>query len=623
MLNTIEPFETRYVQRDGFIDIYTTQPLESLLEAMDTTEAHALGLTGQTLQSLRAFFDGKGHSPSPDHWLALWAIANTLEAMASGIAQPKIYLSAVDPGVGKTQTVLHFARHLVASVEHRGVGMLISAFTIAEVADIAKQLEGISNSLWVRTSDSQANALGGAAEANEAQILITTQAGLGKLTKDQTFAAADALYYRGEPRACRVWDESLLPGSTAVLESGAIVRMGSRFELRSQALYAALLDLGTKVRTLKENEAVDVPDLVEISGMPMEEIREVFSGSRAQEDTENALFLSIMSGRTVRAKRSGKHPVAVLSYREELAHDLPPMLVLDASGRIRETYLLWESSRGNIERLPSAVRDYSPLAVKLWRTSGAKSGWQSNAKVLAQGIVDTILTKPDEKWLMVAHKPSGGGPDAERLVRSKLPPHVRANLEVTTWGRHTGSNDWADIPNVILAGTLFKPDSANTALHHLCAGLPVERGLVTGDDLQRTVMGEHRHGILQAVCRGRVRLSDGGKCRPMTAFIIAAPRSGIAGEIKTIFPGCEVNAWVPVKVEAKGNLGKAVAHLRAALSEGAEVVTYATISEAIGMNRKDFSAMTAKNGIWTAAVGELGCSIERGKQGALSIQMAT
>jgi hypothetical protein len=303
MLNTIEPFETRYVQRDGFIDIYTTQPLESLLEAMDTTEAHALGLTGQTLQSLRAFFDGKGHSPSPDHWLALWAIANTLEAMASGIAQPKIYLSAVDPGVGKTQTVLHFARHLVASVEHRGVGMLISAFTIAEVADIAKQLEGISNSLWVRTSDSQANALGGAAEANEAQILITTQAGLGKLTKDQTFAAADALYYRGEPRACRVWDESLLPGSTAVLESGAIVRMGSRFELRSQALYAALLDLGTKVRTLKENEAVDVPDLVEISGMPMEEIREVFSGSRAQEDTENALFLSIMSGRTVRARR--------------------------------------------------------------------------------------------------------------------------------------------------------------------------------------------------------------------------------------------------------------------------------------------------------------------------------
>ena len=621
-MHTPGAYETLCIQRDGFIHVFTDEPLESLVQAMEATEAHSLGLTGRTLQSLRAFFDGKEHSPSPDHWLALGSIANTLEAMARGVAEPKIYLSAVDPGVGKTQTVVHFARHLVASMEHRGVGMLISAFTIAEVESIADQLQDVRDFLCVRTSNDAANAKG-AAEANDAQILITTQARLGKLTKDKTFAATSAFHYRGKPRACRVWDESLLPGSTAVLEGGAIVRMGSRFERRSPALYAALLDLGTRVGSLKDNEAIDVPDLVEVSGMPMEEIREVFSGCRAQEDAENALFLSIMSGRTVRAKRSGKHPVAVLSYREELAHDLPPMLVLDASGRIRETYRLWEGSRGNIERLPSAVRDYSPLVVKVWGTSGAKSGWQSNAKVLAQGIADTILTKPDERWLMVVHKPSAGGPDAEKSVRAKLPAHVSANLEVTTWGRHTGSNDWADIPNVILAGTLFKPDSANTALHHLCANLPVEAGLVTGDDLQKTVLGEHRHGILQAVCRGRVRRSDGGKCRPMTAYIIAAPRSGIAGEIKTIFPGCDPEAWVPVKVEAKGKMRQAIDHLTNALSVGAGIVTYAAISEAIGMDRKDFNAMTAKNATWTGAVGELGGSIERGKQGSLSVQMVT
>ena len=54
-------------------------------------------LTAPTLTSLRGYFEQATHRPSHGHWQALGDIAETLEAMANGTADAKIYLSAIDP----------------------------------------------------------------------------------------------------------------------------------------------------------------------------------------------------------------------------------------------------------------------------------------------------------------------------------------------------------------------------------------------------------------------------------------------------------------------------------------------------------------------------------------------
>jgi hypothetical protein len=49
-------------------------------------------------------------------WAALTELASVLEAMAEGRCPPKLFLSSLDPGVGKTQTVTHFictSRYLI------------------------------------------------------------------------------------------------------------------------------------------------------------------------------------------------------------------------------------------------------------------------------------------------------------------------------------------------------------------------------------------------------------------------------------------------------------------------------------------------------------------------------
>ena len=55
--------------------------------------------------------------------------------------------------------------------------------------------------------------------------------------------------------------------------------------------------------------------------------------------------------------------------------------------------------------------------------------------------------------------------------------------------------------------------------------------------------GEHANLILQALCRGSVRLCDGVQAHKCDAYIIAAAKTGIPDALPGIFPGCSIVPW--------------------------------------------------------------------------------
>lgn len=59
----------------------------------------------------------------------------------------------------------------------------------------------------------------------------------------------------------------------------------------------------------------------------------------------------------------------VLDYRETLPDDILPLVVLDASARVRATYTLWESGREGLHILPSATKRYDDLTVNVWQNT--------------------------------------------------------------------------------------------------------------------------------------------------------------------------------------------------------------------------------------------------------------
>jgi hypothetical protein len=92
--------------------------IRNIPDVLTTFSPSANSLSDKTLAELKAFFDAKGHRPSQAMWTALTELASVLEDMAEGRCEPKMFLSSLDPGVGKTQTVTHFIRALTSSKEH-------------------------------------------------------------------------------------------------------------------------------------------------------------------------------------------------------------------------------------------------------------------------------------------------------------------------------------------------------------------------------------------------------------------------------------------------------------------------------------------------------------------------
>jgi hypothetical protein len=407
----------------------------------DATLAPGL-LTHATLQRLRTYFDRQSHYPSPDHWEALEQVVSTMEAMANGTAPAKVFLPSLDCGVGKTTATINFAQSLVQSPGHRDVGMLICVGRLTEATAIAETLNISANRLAVLTSDDKRNSITDTPPTN-AQVLVTTQQRLERATEGRSFAGASAFYYQGKPRDVRCWDEAWLPGVAVTLTKDELLWLPKMVRPFSSEFADALPHFALEVGAKKDGDVVEVPDFEALYDVSLYEVLASAAGASGifRDDQQIiATALLTLNGKTARVRRDGKTGNAILTYRDTFPADLAPLLVLDASGRVRQTYANIEQHRDTLVRLQPAIKDYSPLTIYTWKTSGAKSGWERQGDILAKGIADTVLTKPTEVWLVVVHKAGGRVKDVEAAIRRHLKGQLGDHLRVITWGNHMATN---------------------------------------------------------------------------------------------------------------------------------------------------------------------------------------
>lgn len=595
-----------------------TQPTER----HDATAATPAGpLTTAAMASLKAFYAASNNHPSQEHLAALEAVAQTMEAMARGTCPPSVHLAALDPGIGKSQTAIHFARALVSSAAHRGAGMVICLGRLSQVRDMAKALSLPQGSLAVLTSDPACNALS-TATVNEAQMLLTTQQLIERRTHGSRFADTAAFYYRDAPRAIRVWDEAIEFGAPITLLWSDIAGLSRTAMSISPKFATALFDFAGTVRGLGMGAEIAVPDFEVDHGITWRDVEAGLAGgdgsSREMQATRD---LRALNGNVARAYLENERGAVALSYEQRIPDDIRPILVLDASIRVRQTYLDMETHRRGFVRLPDAVKDYADLRLHIWQTSGAKSAFAKRGAEIVQGVTNTILTKPDQTWLVVTHKAGARVKDVQASVLAGIPVNVRPRVAFLTFGNHMATNDHADAENVILAGQFFAPLSLYAAMTHAAQGRPVTDGLVSSAEVEATKRGELADVTLQAVCRGRCRKSAGSKAMAMDAYIIATAKSGIPAAVSSIFPGCQVVKWEPFRKELKGNVKLSVQYVAQALAAGREAVPYAEIREALNIAQGNFSKHVTATDDWRNAVVGLGCEIHRGARGALSVRV--
>lgn len=610
---------TTYAPLTGAADAPVSNVLKSC-NSLTTTKSQYIFpgqpgyLTSTTLTSLRRYFAKVGHRPSSDMWSALEDLASTMEDMATGAAAKKLFLASLDPGVGKTQTLTHFVDALLSTPVYQDVGVIICIGRLSEIRNLINDMAVPPSMLAVMTSETELNSLG-QAPVDQAQVLITTQQRIEKtLSSGRGFAEASSFFFQGKPRQVRVWDESYLPGATLTLNRDDALQLLKPLRGSFPRLTEAVDGYFARLNDIADGTIVELPDFASDHGVELNDVLRIFDNPRdvidgkhkdAQLAVVNSLFF--LSGKIVTVRRDGKYGNTVLDFRDTLPEDLAPMIIMDASGRVRETYHDMEVSRGSLVKLKTATKKYDNLTVSVWSTGGGKSAFQRNGDQLCEGIAKTINTKLDEHWLVVYHKEDARVGDVVGRVRKML-TGPQENVSFLQWGQHMATNDYVNVSNVILAGTLFYRQSHYESLKRLGAGRSSRHGVVTRDEVKRVEAGEHAHLILQALCRCAVRRCDGEHCHPCAAYIIASVHSEITTALHIIFPGCRVGSWRPVARKLAGHVAAAVEIINKWSKTAAQgdVLKFTDVAKPLGLSRSNFKTYVRAHQDFVDAIAELG-----------------
>lgn len=565
-------------------------------------------------------FKANNHNPSAAQWAALNDLIKCLDSIVHGTGENKVYLSSLDPGIGKTTVLIKYIDALLAQQHepYRDCGVLIAMNTKEEIERFVSEAAIPRDLLAVWTDEARYNELG-RPDHEHAQVLITTHKRMEMELDGQEFWSATRLHYKGDVRRLRVWDEAWLPGHPISLSVDDVLYIARQLSSVSRALRDEVVETFMQADKLPDGSTLLLPDYVEKHDVDLNRLMEAALGkapanttaARVSEEQANILTdLYLVSGRLVKVRKDGRSGSTAIDFHDTMPSDLAPIVVLDASGRkgVRVLYEDLEHSRGILKRLKSAPKSYRKLRLHVWQRGGGKEAWRENSEELIEGVVNTILEKPDEEWLIIHHKAERGVPDLAREIEARVAPEVFWKLHFRNWGRHTAVNTYSHVTNIILAGTLFLRPSQYEALKRLGTGVRPGDGEFSAYELKSFEIGEHANNILQALCRGAVRRSEGDTCPPCNAYIIASVRSGIPKALPAIFPDCQIRTWMPVIRTLEGEVKAAFKIVRewAKTAGPDDLLRFTAVANNLGMTRRAFKDRIRKNKAFQNAIASIG-----------------
>lgn len=499
----------------------------------------------------------KRNGPLPDEptYQALFGLVKVLADMAEGEAPPSFFLSSLDPGVGKTTALIVFIKELLASKDHGDVAVLVCVPRLDEIRRLVEEAGLNPTDFSVCTSDTVTNSLSLTAP-DQACILFTTHAMVTSRCRGGSFRDVGVFQYKGKVRTVRLWDEEMRIDEQIAITTDQLAALREPLRYLHPQLAELAEQLERNLMDPGDRESILWPDVAHVSQTTLSAAKKGLGPD--QTNVLDALYA--LSGRVVMVRQMSNtsRVITAIESRDALPDDLAPVVILDASGRVRETYKKWEKDRGGLVCLPSAAKDYSNLTINVMECGAGKTAWQKQGEDLARQVANLINTKPDEDWLIVyyGNVRKGAIPDLIQGLTQADP----GRLHFLPWGRHQGTNEYRHIRNVIVTGlNNYTPTDYEVMARYY--GCIPNTEAVTQALIDAMRDGEHRHHLLQALCRSAIRQGDGKEAPPCTAYIMAPKRSGITKQLSEAFPGCQIGTWLRTKTKTTGKVHDALTYV--------------------------------------------------------------
>jgi hypothetical protein len=486
---------------------------------------------------LSAFFNDNGSPLQGQHKDALKAFMQTLEDGLRGKLEAKYYLLSLDPGMGKTRACVEFIKAWREQGYQPNSSILIGVSTLDELKSFITASGLPSDEFGVLTGDQEMNAMGQSSNLHDqARVLFTTQQMIRSRTKGISFDDASDFHYNGQPRALHLWDESLLPRDSVIIRQDDLLRLLSPLRPYFPDYAERLEALSKTIETSTEGALVVVDEALCLNRAQQRRAKALLR-SREQDIFEK---LQLVSGSSLRTVQDDSYGSVLIDVTSTLPEDFAPVIILDASGRVRETYNEWSKHNDNLVRLPSAGNSFHELNVHVWkRSSGTDALNDPDTRTEIAMEMGTLFERdPEGQWLIVTYKGAKDG--LELAVERNKPANVNPKLTYIHWGIHHSTNDYRDIDNVIIVGQFTYRSLDYLGLVLASSGLPDPSNAMP--DTRAMKVGEYQHNLLQAVCRASVRKASHGVTERCNLFLITSqPR--IEEVLEKTFPGCDVTEW--------------------------------------------------------------------------------
>ena len=490
------------------------------------------------------------------------SLMNLYHKCISGFAEEMFYISSIDAGLGKSVSFRTFLAAKKAEGFKDGESVLIAFRTIHEAKEfVSKDCPVDTTDVAVFTSNDEVNKLG-SGRPGDARVLVTTHAMLRRKLRKKHFSRANEFFYEGEPRKLRIWDEWLTRAESIHIGMDEIASLYRPLRHSYPEWVAGLEAFVREVSDKEDGAVLSVPTKFGTGAQFRDSEKLSYLIDERQRNTVR--HLDWAGGRRVRVCATSGARVLV-GAGPALPSDLAPPIVLDASARVNEGYRVWKENGANVEFLPEAVRDYSNLTVSISKQGCGKTALQDAEKrePILRRIVELINSNPDEKWLVVGPKDRPAFECSKEIAGSVLKPE---NVSYLHWGVHYGTNEFAEVKNLIVIGGFLAPETSYLADYAAATG-------VTPEDLtdgHRRLMktSKLKDNLLQAFCRGNIRRGVGDVCGEATVYLIMPHNLNPEAIVRETFPGCKVEEWGGGKTRANGQAKAVLDTLKGMIQDG-------------------------------------------------------
>jgi hypothetical protein len=390
--------------------------------------------------------------------ISLDAIAGTVEAMAFGTAEPKLYLSTQPTGWGKTAVLVASVQALLGDPALAHVGTVIMVNTLDQIPSPIERMKLRECDYAVRVGDDKPDmndrGLAGLCRTKGAKkvahkyapVLFTTQQKIsnGLMLHQRDFQLMSFFDYCGpaspekieklkndkscgRKRQVRLWDEAYLPIDPITIGSDQIAAFANRLAFSGQAEAAGVITAWLAHVETTQATFDKLPSWFLQIRWPKTDLENFLTtlaeGPKEWRTLYDAMFQ--LQGSTVKLHRQDYNKTNLaISYRLSIPYNIEPLLIFDASGNTAMEYTFLAKNQGNVERLPSAPKTYRNLTVGHFDQRAGQAAYRGKADVdtLAAAATEAVMDKPADEDVLIIHR------KGDKAPASTLPTLIRAKV---------------------------------------------------------------------------------------------------------------------------------------------------------------------------------------------------